>query len=61
MTLERVKQLESEWTMYNCNGWIGIHKETKKKIKCGTYHALINNMRNNCILLLTMVFVYIIK
>lgn len=46
MTLERVKQLESEWTMYNCNGWIGIHKKTKQKIKCGTYYALLNMCDN---------------
>jgi len=41
---ELVDELKKEWTMYTCNGWIGIHKETGKKIKCGTYHALLQTL-----------------
>jgi hypothetical protein len=43
-TAELVDELKKEWTMYTCNGWIGIHKESGKKIKCGTYHALLQTL-----------------
>ena len=42
LTAEMIDELKKEWTMYTCNGWIGIHKETGKKIKCGTYYSLLN-------------------
>ena len=37
-------ELKKDWTMYTCNGWIGINKTTGKKIKCGTYHALLTKL-----------------
>jgi hypothetical protein len=40
-TAELVDELKKTWTLYRVNSWIGIHKETGKKIKCGTYYALL--------------------
>jgi hypothetical protein len=37
-------ELEKDWTMYTCNGWIGINKTTGKKIKRGTYYALLTQL-----------------
>ncbi len=37
-------ELKKDWTMYTCNGWIAVNKTTGKKIKCGTYHALLTKL-----------------
>ena len=37
-------ELKKDWTMYTYNGWIGINKTTGKKIKCGTYFALMTRL-----------------
>ena len=46
MTADMVDDLKKDWIMYNCNGWIGIHKVTGKKIKTGTYISLLNSLYN---------------
>ena len=36
-----IDQIKSEWTMWNCGGWHAVHKTTGKKLKAGTYSALL--------------------
>ena len=34
-------ELKAEWNIYSCNGWVGVHRETGKKVKCGTLYSLL--------------------
>jgi hypothetical protein len=45
-TAETVDELKKTWAIYSCNGWIAKHKESGKKIKCGTYYALLQALHN---------------
>jgi hypothetical protein len=32
--------------MYTCNGWVGIHKESGKKLRAGTYFSLLEQCQS---------------
>jgi hypothetical protein len=41
MSTQDIDQIKSEWRMYTCNGWVGIHMESGKKLRAGTYLSLL--------------------
>jgi hypothetical protein len=38
----QVDKIKAEWKLYRSNAWIGVHKETGKKVRAGTYYSLLS-------------------
>ena len=36
-----IATIKANWTMWNCAGWHAVNKNTGKRLKAGTYSALL--------------------